>query len=160
MRNIIYKLQDMFFFPPHCVSVKGNIRWELTCTVWDGSCIWLTHSHQRGRSTSTPPPTPASPCRCLCVSGHLLLPLKGWHSSGEVIKALINRSADVSTHTPQDTKENILRNGLVERVSACDIRVPYFPALPPLLCGVKLLLLHCKRYLIWHFVFLVCPIKL
>lgn len=29
-----------------------------------------------------------------------------------MIKALINTSADVSTRTPRDTKENILRNGV------------------------------------------------
>lgn len=72
------------------------------------------------------------------------------HSSGEVIKALINRSADVSTHTPQDTKRKQPENwaGIVSALSVCDIRVPSYSSAPSGALGMKLLLLHCKEYLI------------
>lgn len=66
-----------------------------------------------------------------------------------MIKALINRSADVSTHTPQDTKRKQPQSwaAVVSAVSVCvcDIGVPSYSNTPlPVLSIVKLLLL-CSR---------------
>lgn len=70
--------------------------------------LYLLKSFTSVGQVNNPPPSSQPPLApagvCVCVSGHLLLPLRGWHSSGEVIKALTNRSTDVSTRTPQDTK--------------------------------------------------------
>lgn len=105
----------------------------------------VIHISKVGQQLSPPSSSPAGPLQVFLCCGHLLFPLGEWHSSGEVIKALIN-STDVSTHTLQTPKENTESWADRERwwVRACEMEVPwcvssYVPGLP----------------LIWAFVFIL-----